>query len=123
MESSNYSISNYRLLISDQSLYDSWSSMIPSVANVQTLVDVALHSRLLCPVAPDSVSSYPFQDRDPFIISSAPDLVIIANCENSSKRTLEDTVIYCMCGFKSFGAFSVFNPAEKSFKTVNIMID
>ena len=46
--------------------------------------------RHLAPTAPDTLCCYPFLDRDPFVIESAPDLYFVGNCDRFEQCWIPD---------------------------------
>lgn len=45
----------------------------------------------VCPTAPDTLSCYPLNDRDPFLVEAAPDVYFIGNQDRFATREYQDS--------------------------------
>jgi len=53
------------------------------------MVERTLKWQHMAPTAPDTLISYPFKDKDPFIIESLPDIYFVGNQSKFSQRLIE----------------------------------
>lgn len=105
-------------MISDMSIYNNWMNILPDAVSDDALIDHGLKTRLMCPNAPDSLCSFPFSDKDPFIMCKAPDVAVVANSHDLNFRKLDETVVYYSPSFDLECKFSVYNPVHQSIVEV-----
>lgn len=58
-------------------------------ADPMDIIEGTLHWRHFAPTAPDTLWTYPFADRDPFIVETCPDIYFVGNQECFASRLVE----------------------------------
>lgn len=101
-------------------MLDDWKKNSPLDFSEDYLISLALESRLLCPTAPESLCSFPFQDNDPFVLSEAPELFFVSNMAQYSTSKIQNTLICKIPSLSVTGAFIVVNPMDFSCKSFNV---
>lgn len=81
--------------------------MYSSYERPSEVLELMLRWRHLIPTAPDSLSTYPFVDEDPFVLERTPDVLFVGGCgEEVETRLCVDEKTGVRCRVVSVPAFS-----------------